>query len=119
HHETARRADGDAEVHAAVVDDVVAVDARVHHADVAQRDDDRAREQLHEPEVDTVPGAEALTGTLAQGEQLAAVDLVEGGEDRGRALCLHQAARDRPAQLAHRHTLDVGLARATGAVAAV
>src|SRR5262249_61764844 len=109
HHEPARRADRDAEVDPARLDDVRAVDTRVENRHLAQAVDDRTREQRHEPEIDAVLGAKPFAMARAQRQQLAEVDLVERGEDRGGALRLYQPGRDRPAQLAHRFAIGVRL----------
>ena len=68
HHEAARRADRDAEVDVARLDDVGAVDPRVEDRHLAQPVDHRAREQRHQPEINAVARLEALAMTRTQRE---------------------------------------------------
>src|SRR5207247_4449455 len=60
---------------------------------------------------DAVPGLEPLAVPRAQRQQLAEVDLVEGGEDGRRALRLDQARGDGAAELAQRLPLGVVVVR--------
>jgi hypothetical protein len=75
---------------------------------VAQGIDRRAREERHEAEVHAVLGAEALAVAFAQGEELVAGDLVERGQDRGRALRV--AGGPEPALIKmRRHNAAIGI----------
>lgn len=68
HHQAARRADRDADVDVAVVDDVVAIDRGVQDRELLQRGHGRLDEEAHETETDTVRLLELeIAVLLAQG----------------------------------------------------
>ena len=90
-----------------MIDDVVALDRRVHDRHLAQGQHGGPREQRHEPEVDAVTRPEPLARARPERLQLADVDLVERRQDGRRPLSLDEPPCDRAAQLAHRHALDV------------
>src|SRR5690606_23771125 len=93
------------DVGVAVVDDVVAVDRGVDDREALQRVGGGLGEEAHEAELDAVLLLELLAQLLAQGHDLAEVDLVERGQHRDRLLRLHQALGDALADAGHRHPL--------------
>ena len=111
HDEPTLRADGDAEVHEVLVDDVVTADLRIDGRNLGERGDAGAREERHEPEPDAVRLLETLFVRGAERHHGAHVDLVEGREDRGGVLRLYEALGDPLPEPAERHGLLAFLSR--------
>ena len=105
HHQSVRGPDGDAQVDEVLVDDLVTADLRVDRGNLAQRRDAGAGEEGHEAEPDAVRLAEAVLVLRPERQHAAHVDLVEGREDGGGPLRLHEALGDPLADTAHRHAL--------------
>jgi len=105
HHQTARAADGDADVDVAVVDDVVAVDGGVQYRVTLERRHGGLDEEAHEAETHAVRFLELLAVLLAQRHHRRHVHLVEGGENGVLVLRLDEALGDAGAQARHRHAL--------------
>src|SRR5207237_8066485 len=85
---------GNADVVVALLDNLVAAELRVEIWKLSQRADHRSSEERHEAEADAVTLLKVLAAPRAYVHNRGHVDLVEGREHGGGALCLQQSAGD-------------------------
>ena len=105
HDQAAWASHGDADVEIAVVDDVGAVDRRVDRRKFLQGVDRGLDEKPHEPELDAVLFFEALLVAAAQLYHRTHIHFVEGRENGGRRLRLHQPLGNALPKARHRNAL--------------
>src|SRR5690606_38496376 len=101
HHESLVGADGDADVVVVLLDDLVPLDLRVQEGELLQGTDHRAGEERHEAELQSVLLDEISLPALADLEDAAEVDLVEGGEAGRGLLSFDESAGDGLPPLGH------------------
>ena len=114
HGQPALGADGDAEIHVVVIDQVVAIDEGVDARELAKGEHGGPGEEAHEAERHAVGFVELVLVLGPQGHHRRDIDFVDGGEDGGGLLGLHEPLGDPLADLGHGDALDALASKSPG-----
>ena len=101
HDEAFAAADGDTDIEEIVIDNISTTNFGIERRELFEGLDASLHEERHEAELDVVLLLEGLAVFFAQGHDVAHVDFVEGGEQRGGVLGLDEALGHGTTQAAH------------------